>query len=132
MGLFTRDPAAKAAKQAAKDAKRRAKEEKKARTYGLDTDGAVAIDRWYRDGDENFLLVFPDRIERHELGGLTGRVKDSKIIPMRKVSSVGYRMQGLLGVLTITTSEADIEWKTDPGTGPELRSTIMRLAAEAA
>jgi hypothetical protein len=129
----------KAEEQKAKfEARAREQSEKaraKAQKNGVDVDGALVVAYTFSDGAEQFLVVFPDRIEhvnRGKPGLLVTKGAGTETIPVSRVSSAQCRNEGIACRLEVYTSGNSITFKTDQITGPVLRQTILDLVARPA
>lgn len=147
MAIFRKDPAKKAERQAKaeqsradRDAKMRAaalqmdeKARRKAQKKGIDVDGAIAVAHTFDDSADQFLLVFPDRVDlvsRGKLGSLLKSGAGTETIPASRISSVQARNKGIWNVVEIFASGNVVEFKADHVTGPWLRDQIRELLAD--
>lgn len=74
--------------------------------------------------------VYPDRIEWQRAGSalsLTGRGRGSEMIPMRQVTSVATRKDGLRTVVSIITSGNTIDMRVGRGEAEQIKATLTRL-----
>lgn len=135
MGLFSKDPDKVAAQQEMASAKAREQVEKaqvkgkghdekaraKAVKKGVAVDGAIAVGHSWLDGMNQFLIVFPDRVQR--IGG------GNEVIPMSRISSVETAREGNFSVLEVHTSGNTLKFKGDPfhDSVARLHSVILEL-----
>ena len=123
------------AKSEAKDLARAEKARAKAQKIGIDVDGALVVAFTYADGAEQFLLVFPDRVEhinRGKPGTFVVKGAGTETIPISRVSSAECRYEGMWCILEVHTSGNSIKFKADQRTGPRLRQTILDLVTRPA
>jgi Short C-terminal domain len=130
-----RDPLVQKAKLEARAQEQSEKARAKAQKKGVNVDGALVVAYTFTDGAEQFLVVFPDRIEhvnRGKPGLLVTKGAGTETIPVSRVSSAECRNEGIACRLEVYTSGNSISFKTDQITGPVLRQTILDLVARPA
>lgn len=99
----------------------------------MSTDGAVVICHAFKDNQDTFLLVFPDRVDvvrGRKLGTLLGG-GDAGVesYPVASITSVSVRLAGIWAFLTFTSSNVEVEFKGDVVTVPAAREAIMSAKA---
>ncbi|WP_206062781.1 SHOCT domain-containing protein [Nocardioides piscis] len=131
MGMFSKDPAKAEAKQAKADGRAQAMADKaraKAQKKGVEVAGAVAVGHTFDDSADQFLVIFPDRVELVSMGKLGSLFRSgagTESIPMARVSSTECRNQGIWSQVEVHTSGNSIEFKCDQVSGPYLRQAII-------
>jgi hypothetical protein len=117
VSIFSRDPVELSEKARAK-----------ARKKGVHVEGAVAVGYTYDDAADQFLVIFPDRVElvnRGKTGSLLRSGAGRDTVPMEKISSVECRNQGIYTYVEVRTSGDVISFKADHFTGPFIRERIL-------
>lgn len=130
-----KDPQVQKAKSEARAQEQSEKARAKAQKKGVNVDGALVVGYTFADGADQFLIVFPDRIEhvnRGKPGLLLVKGAGMESIPVSRVSSAVCRTEGIACRLEVYTSGNSISFKTDQVTGPVLRQTILDLVARPA
>ena len=131
MGIFSKNPDRAAERQTKLDQRARDLSEKmraKAAKKGVNVDGALAVGHTIEDSGEQFLVVFPDRIDlvnRGKMGSLLRSGAGTESIPTSRISSVECANKGISAVLEVHTSGNHLEFKADVLTGPYLRDVIL-------
>lgn len=122
MGIFTRGPKLSAADKV------RAKAEK----AGVSTDGALVVVHDFQNNQDNYLLVFPDRVDIHrsaKIGSLLGSGRGVESYPLASVTSSGVKQSGIWSTLTFTASGVDVDFRGPVSYMAEAREAIMRAKA---
>jgi hypothetical protein len=131
MGLFNKDPQEKAERRAnwVRDKHQKAQELLLKRGFSLD--GLIMLDDGAKDGAEEYLLIFPDRVEyvNHGKPSLTGKKgKGTEVIPISRISSVTTRKTSFITEhVQITTSGQVIDFHSSPWVASTLKQTILDL-----
>jgi hypothetical protein len=124
MGIFNRGP-----KLSASD-KVRVKAEK----AGVSTDGALVVAHDFQNNQDNFLLVFPDRVDIHrgaKIGSLMGSGRGVESYPMSSITSAQTKFSGIWCTLQFTASNVEVEFRGPQTFIPEARDAIMQAKASA-
>jgi hypothetical protein len=100
----------------------------KAAGYGLSTEGVEAALYNFKEGDHLFLFVYPDRVEYKVLSGMMKMPKDSKTIPLDKISSVSVDKEGFVShTLNVYTSGTAISFPDQWDLAPSVAAKIQTL-----
>lgn len=122
MGIFSRGPKLSASDRV------RAKAEK----AGFNSDGAVAVAHDFRDNQDHFLFVYPDRVDIHttaKIGALLGSGRGVESYPLASITSASVKQAGIWSVLSFTASGVDVEFRGPMDLVPAAREAIMRAKA---
>lgn len=122
MGIFNRGP-----KLSASD-----KVRARAAKAGFDTEGAVAVAHCFRDNQDQYLAVFPDRVDIHrtaKIGSFLGSGRGVESYPLASITSAGVKQDGIWSVLTFTASGVDVEFRGPMDLVPAAREAIMKAKA---
>jgi hypothetical protein len=131
MGLFSRDPAKAEADRVKSESKARAVSDKaraKAEKKGVIVAGAVAVGHTFDNSADQFLIVFPDRVDlvnTGKMGSLLRSGAGTETIPVSRISSAECRNKGIWSVLEVHTSDTSITFKADLVSGPHLRQAVL-------
>lgn len=149
MGIFSKDPAKAEAQQAKQNEQEQAKQAKalaaqakqhqraqateaksraKAQKKGIAVDGALAVGHTFDDSADQFLLVFPDRVElinRGKVGSLFRSGAGTETMAMDRITSTEVTNRGIWAVVEVHASGNSVEFKADQILGPYLRHVIQ-------
>lgn len=127
--------AAEAVKRAESARKAFEKNRTKAIRAGVDVEGAVSICHYIDDLRDNFLVIFPDRVDLvigKKGGNLTNKGAGTESIPMSRISSVEIEKSMMTATLKIHTSGNAILFKGFTTEAEPARQEIQRLMRSAA
>lgn len=122
MGIFNRGP-----KLSPSDRVRA-----KATKAGVDTDGAIAVAHDFQNKRDQFLLVYPDRVDIHrsaKIGSLTGSGRGVESYPLASVTSAGVKQEGIWSVLSFSAAGVSVEFRGPRDLVPAAREAILRAKA---
>lgn len=122
MGLFSRGP-----KLSSSD-----KVRARALKAGFDPEGAVAVAHCFRDNQDQYLFVFPDRVDIHrtaKIGSFLGAGRGVESYPLQSITSASVKQDGIWSVLTFTASEVAVEFRGPMDLVPAAREAIMQAKA---
>ncbi|GAA1967019.1 SHOCT domain-containing protein [Microbacterium deminutum] len=100
----------------------------KASKKGINVDGALAVAHTYDDGQDQFLVLFPDRVElikRRKTGSLFGSGAGTEAIPLTRISSTQVVNSSIWAIVEVYTSGNSIKFKADQISGPAMREAIL-------
>ena len=106
----------------------------KAEAAGVSTVGALVVAHQFRDRQDCYLLVFPDRVDlvrSRQIGAFLGGNAGVESYPIESVSSVSIRQSGIWSILMLTGANFDLEFHGDMETVPAARNAIMTAKSAA-
>lgn len=104
---------------------------KTAERSGVDASGALFVGQSHESGRNSVVTLFPDRVERvkaKSLGSISRANQDAEVIPVRSVSSVQAKKDGVLFTkVTVYASGNTIEFRFPHDDAARFKAALQQL-----